>query len=212
MNRTIFLVDGFNLYHSVVEASRDLKGASTKWLDINSLCNSYLHVIGNNAKIEQIYYFSALAYHLQKTSPSKIKNHKLFIKALHSVGVISQLGRFKKKTSWCPKCKSQFKSHEEKETDVAISTQLLESLIKNECDTAVLITGDTDLAPAVRSAHHLFPKIDICFGFPYKRKNKELAKISSKSFYISKESYTKHQFPIKIILPNNIELVKPPKW
>ena len=69
MNDTIFLIDGFNIYHSVVEASKDLEGVSTKWLNLYSLCSSYLHVIGNNAQIKNIYYFSALATHLQSSSP-----------------------------------------------------------------------------------------------------------------------------------------------
>jgi len=34
MNRTIFLVDGFNLYHSLIDAQRDSGGSSAKWLDL----------------------------------------------------------------------------------------------------------------------------------------------------------------------------------
>lgn len=30
MNRTVFLIDGFNVYHSLRDASRDLRGASTQ--------------------------------------------------------------------------------------------------------------------------------------------------------------------------------------
>ena len=98
------LIDGFNIYHSVVEACKDLKGISTKWLNLHSLCSSYLHVIGNNAQIKNIYYFSALATHLQSISPSKIINHKLFLNALKSVNVKIHLGRFKRKKTWCPTC------------------------------------------------------------------------------------------------------------
>lgn len=70
-NRTAFIIDGFNLYHSVRQASHDLglgeKG--TKWLDIRALCSSYLHVIGGAAQLANIYYFSALATHLEATKP-----------------------------------------------------------------------------------------------------------------------------------------------
>jgi len=40
MNIVIFLIDGFNLYHSLIDASYDLKlnGKGTKWLNIYSLC------------------------------------------------------------------------------------------------------------------------------------------------------------------------------
>lgn len=46
MNRTVFIVDGFNLYHSVVDAARDAPGATTKWLDLRKLCSSYLPLAG----------------------------------------------------------------------------------------------------------------------------------------------------------------------
>ncbi len=36
-DRTTFLIDGFNLYHSVIEASNDLHAASTRWLNIRAL-------------------------------------------------------------------------------------------------------------------------------------------------------------------------------
>jgi len=62
MNRTAFLIDGFNLYHSVKSASHDLglQGTGTKWLDIHSLCRSYLHAIGNKAQLTSVFTFPPL--------------------------------------------------------------------------------------------------------------------------------------------------------
>ncbi|MGA2297498.1 MAG: NYN domain-containing protein [FCB group bacterium] len=211
MNRTTFIIDGFNLYHSVVEASWDLHNASTKWLDIHSLCKSYLHVIGNNSQIENIYYFSALAYHLQQNYPGKIHRHKLFIKALESTGIIVKLGRFKTKEMYCDTCKKMITKHEEKETDVAMATTIFEILIKNDADTIVIISGDTDLAPVIRTAKDLFPKINIIFAFPYNRVNRELKILSPKSFNINKESYLRHQFKEQIFYKGET-LIKPENW
>ena len=70
----------------------------------------------------------------------------------------------------------------------------MELLHLNACDTVTLVTGDTDLAPAVRTAADIFPAKNICFAFPYKRKNKELSAITTKSFRIRKEQYAPHQF------------------
>ncbi len=50
-------------------------------------------------------------------------------------------------------------------------------------------------APAIRTAADIFPAKEICFAFPYKRKNKELNAITSKSFLIRKERYVGHQLP-----------------
>ena len=72
------------------------------------------------------------------------------------------------------------KRNEEKETDVAIAAKLFELLVGNQCDT--------DLAPACRTARRLFQDKNIGFAFPYRRKNKELAKLASFSFNIKSRS------------------------
>jgi len=62
--RTVFFVDGFNLYHSIAEAAKLLPNQQLKWLDLTSFCASYLHQIGNGAILSDIHYFTAFADHL----------------------------------------------------------------------------------------------------------------------------------------------------
>lgn len=212
MNRVAFLIDGFNLYHSLKEAQRDLGGTGTKWLDIKGLCSSYLHLIGSGAEISQIYYFSALAQHLEATNPDVTKRHKNYITCLEATGVHVQLGRFKKKTIKCNHCHHKIKRYEEKETDVAMAAYLLECFIQDQCNTVVLITGDTDLAGGVKVAQRLFPEKKICFAFPYNRKNAELKTLVSQSFQINKHSYAQHQFSDPFICPNGNTIPKPLSW
>jgi uncharacterized LabA/DUF88 family protein len=212
MNRTSFLVDGFNVYHSAKDASTDLGGRSTKWLDLRSLMNSYLPAIGAGATLQKIYYFSALASHLDAYRPGVTARHRLYLECLQATGVIPLLGRFKFKTVHCRTCNRDNPHYEEKETDVAISVKLMEILLKDEADTVVLVTGDTDLAPAVRTAAVLFPSKQICFAFPYRRKNNELAQLVSKHFQIRKERYPAHQFPDPVVLPNGKSVSKPKGW
>ncbi|MBN1504574.1 MAG: NYN domain-containing protein [Candidatus Eisenbacteria bacterium] len=212
MNRTVFLVDGFNLYHSVRSASEDLGGKSTKWSDIRSLLSSYLPAIGAGAVLHGIYYFSALAVHLEQYKPDVVARHRLFLDCLVAAGIVPILGRFKFKTVRCHACNRDNPHYEEKETDVAISMKLIEVFQKDEADTAVLVTGDTDLAPAVRTASLLFPAKQICFAFPYKRKNRELSRLVPKSLYIRKERYTTHQFPDPFTMPNGRKISKPVSW
>jgi NYN domain-containing protein len=109
-------------------------------------------------------------------------------------------------------CGGALKKYEEKETDVAIAAKLFELLINDECDTAVLVTGDTDLAPACRTAQQLFPNKAIGFAFPYKRKNKELTKLGSCSFNIDKRHYATHQFPDPFKSRKGKKISKPPAW
>ncbi len=113
-NRVTFIVDGFNLYHSVKEAQKALRGKSTKWLDIYSLCKSYLHLFGRAAVLEKVDYFSALAKHLESYRPQVTKRHRDYIQCLQDSGVVTQLNRFKKKSVFCSNCKSTTEKYEEK--------------------------------------------------------------------------------------------------
>jgi uncharacterized LabA/DUF88 family protein len=211
MNRVIFLVDGFNLYHSVVRLKRDT-GYCTKWLDLYSLCHSYLHLFRKDAELVDIRYFSALPYHLSSAAPGKITRHQKYLSCLRDSGVTIELGRFKEKEVFCTKCRSVFLKHEEKETDVAIAVTLLELLFTGVCDTAVIVSGDTDLSPAVAKCQTLFPGKTIVFSFPYARKNKELSKLAPGSFSIGRKQYIRHQFPNPVILKDGRELYKPSTW
>jgi uncharacterized LabA/DUF88 family protein len=214
MNRTSFLIDGFNLYHSVKTASRDLgmSGGGTRWLDIRSLCESFLHLIGNNAQTSDIYYFSALAKHLEMRKPDVTIHHKSYIRCLEDSGVIVELHRFKKSLTFCQKCNQTFNRREEKETDVAMATRMLELLFLDKCDTIVLVTGDTDVVPAVKTAQRIFSNNEIVFLMPYKRHNKELAILGSKHFDVSSQNYTKHQFADPFITKKGKSIIKPLSW
>ena len=72
-----------------------------------------------------------------------------------------------------------FATHEEKETDVAIACELLRLLQTGACDCVVLVTGDTDLAPAPSTAAALFPKALVAVALPYQRFNKEFDQLAA---------------------------------
>jgi hypothetical protein len=55
---------------------------------------------------------------------------------------------------------------EEKETDVALGVKALELLHLWACDTLVIVSGDTDFTPALRTAKRLFPEVNVCVAFP----------------------------------------------
>lgn len=212
MNRIIFLIDGFNLYHSLVEANTDLSGKSTKWLNIDSLCQFYMRIIDKEATLNGIFYFSALAKHRQLIDPDTVQRHKNYLKCLRALGIVYQLSRFKPREQLCRNCNKKYIKHEEKETDVAIAAKLLELLHNKKCDTIVLVTGDTDLAPAIKTTKALFPEINIVCLFPYKRHNDELAELSHTHIKIKAETYTKHQLADPFELPDGTKISKPPSW
>ena len=211
MNRVIFLIDGFNIYHSTLDLKR-YHGISVKWLDLASLCKSYISLFGKGANIESIYYFSAIADYLSSVNPKKIDRHRKYIQCLKSTGIRVELARFKEKEVFCQNCRTWTLTHEEKETDVALAVKVVEIFHNDECDTVVIVTGDTDLSPAIRKCTELFSDKKIVFCFPFRRKNKELAKIAPGSFSIGKKQYIKHQLPNPVRLGDGKEIFKPTSW
>jgi uncharacterized LabA/DUF88 family protein len=190
-----FLVDGFNLYHSISSAR------ACKWLDIKSLFNSYLYLLGSKEEsiiMGDIFYFSALAYHLQSRYPDTVLHHKIYIRALESTGVIPVLGKFKKKDVHCNLCRRTIRKHEEKQTDVSIAVKILELCILSSCDIIGIVSGDTDLIPAINTAQELFPKKEIVIFSPGARVSKELKKTVKRTFNIKPVVYNKHSFPEQI--------------
>jgi len=136
----------------------------------------------------------------------------LYTLSLEATGVSVVLSRFKKKQIPCGHCGQKIKRYEEKETDVALAVKLMELLVTDQCDTAMLMTGDTDIVPAVHAAQNLFPQKTIGFLLPYKRHNQELAKLVSLHIEIKKEAYARHQFPDPFVTPNGKSLSKPATW
>jgi uncharacterized LabA/DUF88 family protein len=206
--RVCFLVDGFNVYHSIVEALEQHKAKPMKWLDLIGLCRSYLSAIGRDATLERVFYFSAPA----DFSPPKAERHATYVAALRHTGVAVQLGRFKEKDVRCPKCGATFKRHEEKETDVAVAVKLLELFTVNACDAIALVTGDTDLAPAIRTAKALFPDKRIWAVFPFRRLNLELKALAHGSIKIKAKAYFSHQLPNPLKVSDTELIWKPPGW
>lgn len=212
MKRVSFLIDGFNLYHFINDLHR-IRGVKGKWLDLKSLFSSFLYNFGREARLEKIYYFSALPEFLSSTKPETINRHKDYIKCLSDTGVGVTLGRFREKRVFCNQCKRVFIKHEEKETDVSIALKLYDILNNDEADIVVIVSGDTDLTPAVNICKLRFPKKEICFIFPYNRKMKELVKISTIScFTLNEGSYINNQFSNPYKLKSGIEIKKPDTW
>ncbi len=162
--------------------------------------------------MSELHYFSALATHLEAGNPEVTQRHRDFISCLKDTGVRVELARFKKKTLRCDHCGERLVRREEKETDVAIACILIELLSEDRADTVVVMSGDTDLAPAARLASRLFPHKTVAFAFPFGRKNKELEQVVDLSFQISAKQYRNHQFSDPYVLKSGREIQKPRGW
>ena len=210
-----FLVDGFNMYHSLKQL-QGVSKASVKWLDLIALCKAYLQAVrsemSERVDLARVHYFSARPEFLAIRKPDTLLRYDTYIAALRHSGVVVHLAQFKSKDTTCPQCRHCFQRHEEKETDVAMAMKMIDVLVRNECDTVVLVTGDTDLLPAIKTVNSLLPRAKIGVGFPFRRHNNSLQQAANYSFKIGQKDIQRAQFPPEIVLPDGTKLTKPESW
>ena len=187
LNRTTFLVDGFSLYHSAREVAHDSGAVSTRWLDVYSLLLSYLPDLGRYAQLHEMYYFSAHAMHLKVKNPRAMADYRDYVTCLRASTI-------------------------QVETGGDLSARLLTLLQEDEFDTAVIVSGETDIAHALRTAKQLYPHKEICFAFPYGQQNRELEDLAGKSFFIREKSYIKYQLPNPVVISPDCIIHKPGNW
>jgi uncharacterized LabA/DUF88 family protein len=213
--RVSFVVDGLNLYHSLCEVERMSK-AKVRWLDLRKLCTSYLHAVrgamGERVELGRIDYFSALPTHLTTHDPASLARQTAYVTVLRELDVNVTLSRFKQKEVTCPACGNRFKRNEEKETDVAIAMRLMEIAARGEREVAVLVSGDTDMVPAIRAAKRLSPSLVIGIAFPFLRHNAELRAVADFTFSIGQRDVQRAQFPAVVSLPDGTAIPKPSGW
>lgn len=152
------------MYHGINQFAVDCK-----WLDLRKLCENYLK---SDESISDVYYFSAVAHWFKDAGKSK--RHKTYIAKLRENGVKIKLGKFKEKDKSCPVCNAKYKSHEEKRTDVNIALQIVCDAFDDKYDTAILVSGDTDMIPAVEMLKSMGLNKKIGVLFPPGRGTNEL--------------------------------------
>jgi hypothetical protein len=146
LRRVIAYVDGFNLYHAIDE----LRKPHLKWVDLFALAES---LCGSNESLVGVSYFSAYANWL----PEETRRHREYVRALEHAGVLAFMGHFKEKRRACRACGAQWTGHEEKESDVALAVALVADGFQDRFDRALVITADSDIAPAIRIVREAFP-------------------------------------------------------
>lgn len=145
--RVAAFVDGFNLYHSIDAAGLH----HLKWLNLRALCENFAPTPLHD--LTAVYYFSAFA----TWRPDAYARHRAYVAALGSADVTPIMGRFKEKPRRCRHCQRPWTDHEEKETDVNLALRIVASAFTDEYDLALVLTGDGDIAPAVRLVRAEFP-------------------------------------------------------
>lgn len=204
LNRILFFIDGFNLYHALQDRQSYHK---YKWIDYSSLAKCY---VVPNDKIVGVLLFTAYAH----WNPEKEKRHRDLITAVQLSGVEVVFGKFKNRDRRCSICGQPYRTFEEKYTDVNIAIRLFQAAIKDEFDTAMLITADSDLLPAIKGAKLSFPEKQFGLVAPIGRSSLELKNICDFRRKMREKHLRMSQLPDTIILDasKGITLKRPSTW
>lgn len=144
-------IDGFNLIGA-------LKGTPYKRLDLDALCRRLLpkHELG------RIRYFTAIVA-ARPHDLSRPDRQRVYLRALATMPHVSvHLGHFLTSTVRMPLVAPppggprtvEVVKTEEKGSDVNLATYLLADAFRQDCQAAVVITNDSDLAEPIRVVRH----------------------------------------------------------
>ncbi len=227
--RTAFFVDGYNLYYGV------LHGSPHKWLDLPALLSAILRIQAPAAEVLSVsYYTSPVIARLATRGQASNDAQSRYIRALQARGVEVILGKHRLARGYAPRfVDGQAASRqdqvaiwqlEEKETDVNLALGMYRAACRADqlqIEQIVLVSGDTDLAPALAAIRTDFPHIRLGVILPHRVEGGELTREAPGSLkansdwmrrYMAESELAACQLPPKVPLPKKPAIVKPDYW
>ncbi len=199
--RVVVYIDGFNLYFGMREAGFD----NCRWLDVSRLSQSFL---SSDQTLVGIKYFTSRV----SNNPDKQKRQTTYIEALETQGVRIVYGHYQDGAQECKRCGHIWRVAKEKMTDVNIATAMIIDAYQDKFDTAILISGDSDLVPPIKAVHENFKDKKVTVAFPPKRHNVSVAAVAKGSFIIGRKKLLDNQLEKEIRKESGYVLRIPEEW
>lgn len=202
MERVITYIDGFNLYFGM----KSEYGNRFLWLDVEALSQNLLNP--QQSLVEVKYFTSRVS-----NQPEKEKRQNTYLEAISEyTSSLIFYGHYQSNILTCRSCGSQWPSPKEKMTDVNIATHILVDAFNDAFDTAILISGDSDLLPPILAVKNNFPDKRVGVFFPPKRHSIQLKNQVDFSGLIGRKKLKDSQLPEQIIKKSGFVLHKPDNW
>lgn len=207
--RSIIYIDGFNLYY------RLLQGSGFSWLNLEK----YFSMLRTAEDIQAIRYFTSPVQGRPDRSRGRQKTYLDALKTTPKVQVI--LGGFSSQPVTCRvrSCDNDHREYrilQEKKTDVAIGLHMLNDALHDRMDRAVLVSGDSDMIPALKMLKDERPNITTSVYVPSRNDEDEecyeVRRAADKDRNLPRQLLKKAQFPDTIDLPGGGKIKKPAFW
>lgn len=182
----ICYIDGFNLYHGL----RSKKWRKYYWLDLWALAEKFLHP--GQVLLEVVYCTAKV-----KDDEAALQRQLIYIDALQATrpGVKVFYGHYLAKQVKCRNCGNTYTRPEEKMTDVNIACRVLMDAVDDRFDVALLVSGDSDLVPPVRTIRERWPVKRIVILFPPNRRSDALKKAAHGHTWIGEDKLRNSLLP-----------------
>lgn len=177
------------------------------WLDVQRLVKNLLKP---GQTLELTKYFTASIWGMDKDKQARQRTYLEALETLSDLNIY--YGHYAEKPIFCFNCKTTWKTHEEKMTDVNIGTEMLMDAFNDRFDTALLISGDSDLVPPTKAINKEFPAKRIVIAFPPARTSMRLRQSASAYFHITEAKLRKSMFTDNITKPDGYVLKRPQRW
>lgn len=138
--------------------------------------------------------------------------HKNYIKALEHAGIKTIYGSFRHVDKFCTKCNRYYNTYEEKRTDVNIAINLFKEALHDNYDIAIIISGDSDLIPAIESAKSAFPEKQFGIVTPINRSAEELKHAAHFHMKMKEKHLMSCRFDDDVTLTDGQVLTCPASW
>jgi len=202
-------IDGFNCYFRVFRHRPEWK-----WFNIQSFYEN----LRSNEEVVGIKYFTAIVH--PKIAFSDMRDRQMLyinaIKTLPKVTVI--LGKYQDREVRClAGCGQVYNVAEEKKTDVNIAVNLMGDAVENAVDSMVIVSGDSDIEPAVQWIRKKYPHIKITVYIPNLEGKQERGTAFYKSIGVVSRDLPladihMHLFPEMVPGPNGANIQRPQAW
>ena len=163
--------------------------------------------MSSREELTKIFFFTAF----YPGSQERRLKHQNYLRALELNEVVPILGEFKRKEKYCSHCKKSYPGYEEKQTDVNIAIELFRQAVNDQYDTAFILSGDSDLIPAIKAVKNTFPNKTVKLILPPNRQSESL-KQEVHSFMRMKEKHLANSQLPDVINFKGVVLKKPDNW
>ena len=208
--RVMVYVDGFNLYHGVL---RD--NPQWKWLNLERLFDA----LRPHEKVIGIRYFTAILDEAKPVSERRDRQ-KRYLKALESLSRVRIIkGKFQSREVTCrASCRQTYSVPEEKKTDVNLALEMVGDAMRGAMERIVLVSGDSDLEPAIQWVRTNYPAIKVAVYIPQlpgeakNRRNDSYMRMGAEVKALPLETFSHHQMPREVQILNGRKVIRPESW